>query len=246
MLLLAGSTLKCWRIDLRGAFSLYVNGELRPALLRRLEKHLLDCGECRSRLVQVRMGHRLATRMPLFKPERDPWFAIQASIDRTDNVAQLPGFGAPAISRYWRGSSMRTLFWLASALALVSWFVGSVHYEAFFAPTTRLAGPLIDRAEFHEVSISAIARNTEPHVVTEGYVAELRLNTEENSLSFKLVEAVGQSAPFVICEIIDPLKVDPPAVGSRVRVYGVSRYDGKANHQWYEVHPVLNIEALKD
>jgi hypothetical protein len=27
-------------------------------------------------------------------------------------------------------------------------------------------------------------------------------------------------------------------------VYGVSRYDGQADHNWYEVHPVLNIEVV--
>ncbi|MEK6406526.1 MAG: hypothetical protein AABN34_06145 [Acidobacteriota bacterium] len=35
------------------------------------------------------------------------------------------------------------------------------------------------------------------------------------------------------------------AVGSRVRVYGVSRYDSQDNHNWYEVHPVLNIELVR-
>ncbi len=61
-----------------------------------------------------------------------------------------------------------------------------------------------------------------------------------------LVDDLRQSGPFVVCEIIDSIKIQPPMVGSRVRVYGVSRFDNKEDHRWYEVHPVLNIEVVKD
>ena len=108
------------------------------------------------------------------------------------------------------------------------------------------AEPPIDRAEFHEVNINEIEHNTEPHVVAEGYVAEVRINDEDGDLSFKLVESLHQAEPFIVCEIIDPIKLVPPPVGSRVRVYGVSRYDGKTDHRWYEVHPVLSIEMVKN
>jgi hypothetical protein len=104
----------------------------------------------------------------------------------------------------------------------------------------------IDRDEFHEVNIADIETNTEPHVVAEGYVAEVRVNDEDGDLSFKLVESLHQAEPFIVCEIIDPIKLMPPPVGSRVRVYGVSRYDGKTDHNWYEVHPVLSIEMVKN
>ena len=102
----------------------------------------------------------------------------------------------------------------------------------------------IAKDEFHEVSIAGIARNTEPHVVIEGYVTEVRIDREENVVRFKLVESRQSAKPFIACEIMDPLKLPSPAVGSRVRVYGVSRYDGQSGRQWYEVHPVLKIESL--
>jgi hypothetical protein len=80
--------------------------------------------------------------------------------------------------------------------------------------------------------------------MAEGYVSEVSVNDEDGDLSFKLVDDLGQPGPFIVCEIIDPIKLAAPAVGSRVRVYGVSRYDGQADHNWYEVHPVLNIEVV--
>ena len=103
----------------------------------------------------------------------------------------------------------------------------------------------IDHKEFHAVNIADIERNREPHVVAEGYVSEIRVNDEDGDLSFKLVNELGHPGPFIVCEIIDPIHLDAPSVGSRVRVYGVSRYDAQTDHNWYEVHPVLNIEVVR-
>jgi len=99
--------------------------------------------------------------------------------------------------------------------------------------------------DFTKVSINQMASTDEPHVVTEGYVSEVRLEQDDGDTVFKIVQDLKQPGPFVICEVIDPLKMPTPPVGSRVRVYGVSRYDGKTNHEWHEVHPVLDIEVLK-
>jgi hypothetical protein len=104
----------------------------------------------------------------------------------------------------------------------------------------------IDLGEFHPVKISDIERASMPHVVAEGFVSEVRANDEDGDLCFRLVDDLGQSGPFLVCEIIDSIKMEPPMVGSRVRVYGVTRFDSKEDHRWYEVHPVLNIELVKD
>jgi hypothetical protein len=108
-----------------------------------------------------------------------------------------------------------------------------------------LIASALDLSEFRTVQIGDIGQNGRPHVMTEGYVSEVRVNDEDGDLSFKLVADLGRTGPFIICEIIDPIKLAPPQVGSRVRVYGVSRYDGQADHNWYEVHPVLNIEVVR-
>jgi hypothetical protein len=104
----------------------------------------------------------------------------------------------------------------------------------------------VDYDEFQPVSISGMENNTKPHVVAEGYVSEIIKNEEgDGDLTFKLAERPDQPSPFIVCEIIQPIHIAPPALGSRVRVYGVSRYDAGAGRNWYEVHPVLNIEAVR-
>jgi hypothetical protein len=116
------------------------------------------------------------------------------------------------------------------------------------APTQERNGSLVaeslDLSEFQTVNIADIEQNQKPHVVAEGYVSEVRVNDEDGDLRFKLVDDLGHPGPFIVCEIIDPIRLKVPSVGSRVRVYGVSRYDGQADHNWYEVHPVLNIEVV--
>ena len=102
----------------------------------------------------------------------------------------------------------------------------------------------MDWREFHPVSIRDIENNTRPHVVAEGYVSEMLIDDEDGDLRFKLVDSLGEQERFIVCEIIEPIRLAPPTIGSRVRVYGVSRYDGKQDHNWYEVHPVLNIEVV--
>ena len=49
---------------------------------------------------------------------------------------------------------------------------------------------------------------------------------------------------IVVCEMIAPLEIAAPAVGSHVRVYGVSRFDSQRDREWYEIHPVLRVDQL--
>ena len=98
---------------------------------------------------------------------------------------------------------------------------------------------------FVPVTIRTIAKTTEPHVVTEGYVTEVKIQKDGDRL-FRIVQDPEQTEPFVICELIKPIRLPTPEVGSRVRVFGVSRFDSKENHKWHEIHPVLNIEVLNN
>ena len=248
--------MKCWRIDIHRRFSLYLSGELPPDRVQRVEDPLLDCGTCRDRLAHLRLGHRLAMQMPRVTPARDPWDAIEAAIDREAASGAREKLLAPGASSLgplaaaWRKRLLNPAF----ALGLIA-IVMTVLLVVQSRPANRYAAPeqeiglatfeAIDRGEFHAVSISDIERNNKPHIVAEGYVSEVRVNDEDGDLSFKLVDSLQSEGPFIVCEIIDPIKLAPPPVGSRVRVYGVSRYDGQDNHNWYEVHPVLNIEVVR-
>jgi hypothetical protein len=236
--------MSCWRFDLRRTFALYLNGELGPNKVRRVEEHLLDCGLCRTTLAYMRNGHRLAREMPRFSPRRDPWPEIESSIANRETVPAPRGRG---VSR-WRELVLKPSFALA-LIGVVTLVTAVLVVSSGRAAREVQAGTLIanalDLSEFHTVQIGDIGQNGRAHVMTEGYVSEVRINDEDGDLSFKLVADPGRPGPFVICEIIDPIKLAPPRVGSRVRVYGVSRYDGQPDHNWYEVHPVLNIEVVR-
>ena len=240
--------MKCWRTIRRRDLTRYVTDALTPERVRRMEAHLLDCGDCRDAVARLRGGQRLASQMPRITPQRDIWEALEAAIDQEDVRAAHPARTIKSPAR-WRGlllSPRLALTTTALAILLSAVFI-LLHRHA--ATEQEPAGlqtlAAVDWDEFHPVSISDIESNTKPHVVAEGYVSEVRVNDEDGDLSFKLVDHLGEQERFIVCEIIDPIKLAPPAVGSRVRVYGVSRFDGERDHNWYEVHPVLNIEVVR-
>jgi anti-sigma factor RsiW len=239
--------MRCWRVNLRQKFSLYLNGELSQSEVKRVEDHLLDCASCRARFAQLRSGHRMAQQLPRFTPERDPWASIEASLNAETNTEPTPMSEPPPIVR-GRRFAIKPGFALA-VIGVVALIAASLIASGKLAPGQERTGSLIadalDLSEFRTVKIADMERNRQPHVVAEGYVSEVRVNGEDGDLSFKLVDDPRGAGPFIICEIIDPIKLTPPSVGSLVRVYGVSRYDGQVDHNWYEVHPVLNIEVMR-
>jgi anti-sigma factor RsiW len=239
--------MKCLRFDLRRMLPLYLHGELSAGRVRALEDHLLDCGECRSRLSKLKTGHRMALHLPSLGPQRDPWLGLERLIEH----GEPPSSGSAGEGR-GRGIPFWRALLIKPAVSVTALAVAALMFVLLLrtGPVTRVNGGLIaadsvDLREFDPVSIADMERSFKPHVVAEGYVSEVVNNDEDGDLSFKLVDDLDRAGPFIICEIIDPIKLSAPEVGSRVRVYGVSRYDGQENHNWYEVHPVLNIEVLR-
>jgi hypothetical protein len=237
----------CWRIDMRRNFSRYLHNELNRKAAESIENHVLDCLSCRARLARLRDGHRFAQQMPRLRPERDVWGAIEAAIESDNAPAKSAARERVAPRAAWSKFSYAQR--LAAALAIVVLVAGGLllisdRREPDYGQS---AWPAIaesfDQKEFHEVSISNIGANTKPHVVAEGYVSEVRID-KDGDLTFRLVEDLQRGEPFIVCEIIEPIRLEAPSVGSRVRVYGVSRYDDQENHRWHEVHPVLNIENV--
>ena len=227
--------MRCWRIDIQRNLLRYVQGELSLQAVEPLETHLLDCRACRLQVERFRRADHFARLMPGVAPERDLWPQIQKAIEERS---------APETAPRVRRVSMRpTLAYVSIALSLA---LGGLLVLASQHLTRESISSAIDLDEFHPVKISDIERTSMPHVMAEGFVSEVQANDEDGDLCFRLVDDLRQSGPFVVCEIIDSIKVEPPMVGSRVRVYGVSRFDNKEDHRWYEVHPVLNIEVVKD
>ena len=235
----------CVRFDLWKFYSRYLDGELDRRGVASVESHLLDCNDCRARVARLRDGQRLARQLPLLKPHEDGWEALAAALEReaVEPVAPLRPNGAASWQRTLTSPYFATAI-LGLALMVLSAALLWDKQKPAPPAAAGLAGAF-DGSNFRPVSIAEIGENTAPHVVAEGYVAEVKLDADDGDYMFKLVEDVRQSEPFIICEIITPINLEPPAVGSRVRVYGVSRFDAKEGRGWHEVHPVLNIETVK-
>jgi hypothetical protein len=185
----------------------------------------------------------MAQQIPRFTPERDSWASIEAGL----NDQPAPEL-KPRTVVTWRGLVIKPGFALAVigiAALIAAVLIASGKRTAEHERAGALIADALDLSEFKTVRIADIERNRQPHVVAEGFVSEVRVNGEDGDLSFTLVDDLDRAGPFIVCEIIDPIKLTPPSVGSRVRVYGVSRYDGQLDHNWYEVHPVLNIEVVR-
>lgn len=242
--------MKLFKVNLRCLYSrrrlaVYADGEVPRRTADRIENHLVDCGECRAILLRLREGQRFASQVPRRSLASDQWAEIEALI-------AADGKRSPAPTRVhfagWRRPAWASLATVLLALVSLSLLILTAilnrqsHID--YSRTSGVTGSL-DLSDFHAVSISDMAQSTEPHVVAEGYVSDVRIDNEDGDLIFKLVDDVKRPQPFVVCEIIGPIKLAPPPVGSRVRVYGVSRYDGKQDHQWYEVHPVLDIKVVR-
>jgi hypothetical protein len=172
---------------------------------------------------------KLLTDLPLKNASADLWPKIENRLGRV-----VPRQGDPL----WKKAAVVAAFGLISGLIGAAIY-GKLSNHEFFAE----AG--FNANEFKPVPITRMANTTEPHIVTEGYITEAKVEEDDGDRVFKLVEKPNSSGPFVICEVIEPLEMPIPPVGSRVRVYGVTRFDGQSDHNWHEVHPVLNIEVLK-
>jgi hypothetical protein len=235
----------CLRIDIRRNFSRYLDGELAARSVARVERHVLDCHECRARLARLRDGHRFARETPRLAPERDVWAAIASAIEADKTPAKDRAAARSATARRSFSSAQRLAAGLAIIVLLVAGLLVITEWRGEHGdqPARTAIADGLDLKEFHEVSISDIGSNKKPHVVAEGFVSEVRID-HDGDLTFRLVEDLERREPFIVCEIIEPIRLDPPSVGSRVRVYGVSRYDDQENHRWHEVHPVLNIENV--
>jgi hypothetical protein len=219
--------MKCLRIDVSRKLLPYLHGVLSAQEAKKIEKHLSRCSSCKAKANRLLEGDTFARLVPAVSSKENGWSKIEAAISRE----QFPT--ARVSGKFFRACAVITIL---SITAFFGWRIGR------FSANTPYN---FESDEYRSVAIHEMPSNIEPHVVTEGYISEVRFDHEDGDLLFKLVENLEEPSPFVICEIIPPSNLDAPAVGKRVRVYGVSRYDAKEDHRWYEVHPVVAIEPVK-
>jgi hypothetical protein len=238
--------MSCWRFDLKRRLLTYLEGRLDAPRVARLERHLVDCEECRQFLVRLRAGHSLAQRLARVPP-------IDVTLPRLSFPIGHPEMSSRPSRRFrlvrrWSDrmvtpqvvTGLAALVILQTALLLVS-NRGLVFGER---PRASASTHALDLDKYRLLKIRELRSNNQPHVATDGYVEDVHTDEEEGTVAFKLVESRGASNSFVVCEIVAPLQMATPQQGSHVRVYGVARYDAQADRMWYEVNPVFEIASL--
>ena len=240
----------CLRVRLRRSFAAYLEGGLPPDAAARVEDHVRDCVRCRDDLSRMREGLRLARKLE--RPGADdatrpPAFVAPGSrpvFPRAPRRFRFHFASADRFARLASPAALQTFMALALILAAVLAVTGR---RTVFGDRAALLAKSsgLNIGDYHSLRIPDLPANTRPYIATEGYVRDVHLDPEERTLHFKLAEAAHGLGPFVICEILSPAGMAAPSEGSRVRVYGVARFDAQPGRQWYEVNPVLDFAVLK-
>jgi hypothetical protein len=221
----------CLRFDLRRKMVSYVYGRLSWESVRAIEVHLIDCSRCRSRLERLLRTDALIRELPRVAAGASVWKGIELAINAPRRI---------------RKGSGRYRIWAVSAAAVVAAvFLGFLLNDQW--TVLRSANhPLAAASEtFQEISLAQFSNTDQPHVSTVGYVSEIQTDEEDGDLTFKLVDDIHQPKHFIVCEIIPAFKMDAPPPGSLIRVSGINRFDNEAEHQWFEIHPVLSIQQVR-
>ncbi|HUY13986.1 MAG TPA: zf-HC2 domain-containing protein [Terriglobia bacterium] len=240
--------MSCWHFSLRRKLLPYIEGELREKDVRQLERHLLDCGWCRELLLHLRDGHHMAQRLPRQAMGNDHPSEFRAMMADAGEEARSPWRRVPAWHDWLeRFATPPVLGLLAVVLVAQCALLVVSNRDVLFGQRSGAAATTgaLDLHDFHRLDIANLKFNTEPRIATQGYVTDVHTDAEEGTVAFKLVESSNAAGPFVVCEIMSPIKMAAPRDGSYVRVYGVSRFDAQAGRKWYEVNPVLDIAVLK-
>jgi hypothetical protein len=217
----------CIRYDVHRLLPLYMDGAASARATQRIERHLLDCGRCRARLVRLRDAKTLIRELP----------SVEA---RSFDHLREP---APASSprRVWRPSRLLRHF---AADALVAGGLFAAFTLVYTHAVAARSSP-IDLSSFEPVDLRNVASIHDPHVIVQGVVSRIDGDFEnEARRRFRLSDANDPKA-FVVCEILDGDAPSMPKTGTHVRVWGVTRYDSKPAHNWYEIHPVLKLEVVR-
>jgi Putative zinc-finger len=235
----------CWRFRLRKRLLRYLEGTLGPREVMQVEQHLLDCEAYRALLLRLRTGHYWAQQLATSAPES----VLASHFEAISKAAEQSAHGLRSPARQdWieRLATPRIVSVLGVLVVLQLVLLVVLNSSLLFGKrVVKRDGPAalaaLDLAGFRPLRLDQFSSNTQPHVVTEGYVEDVHPDADEGTIAFKLVEHPDHPGPFVVCEIVSPVRLAPPHEGSHIRVYGVSRYDAQSNRRWYEVNPVLDM-----
>lgn len=238
-----------WRcVRLRRGFVPYLEGSLARRDAEGLEKHLARCPRCGQLLDRLRAGHEAGRQFGRIGPEigpRPPAFEeLRAAIGPARDGRGLPSRPAGAFLRALAApTAVRVLILLVLAQTVL---LVAIYRKTLWRAGGRAAISLVNGQvqDFTPLRITEFSSNTKSSIVTEGIVRDVYFDKEEKTLHIKLVDIQQPSEPFVICEVRSPAGMVIPREGSRVRVYGMARYDPQPGRGWHEVNPVMTIAVL--
>lgn len=92
---------------------------------------------------------------------------------------------------------------------------------------------------YHPVTVTKLAAGLvkDTHVELTGCVALIKYEADGDTHI-----RVTEGAKFIVAECLPTLPCATPKLKDKVRVRGISRFDG--HHRWYEVHPVEQLEVV--
>lgn len=97
-----------------------------------------------------------------------------------------------------------------------------------------MAAPVI---RWHKVAIEDMPKTTHTHVEVSGRVDYVKPQPD-GDLHIRLCDRLN----CIVAECIPQIPCKRPHIGSNITVRGISRYDKESNHDWYEIHPVLEVK----
>jgi hypothetical protein len=229
----------------------YLDGEVSQHEAIRLEKHLLDCQECKELFARLRAGHQAGRQFGRIGPEisqSPPEFEkLWEDISVKFNGQSRPDRNLNDIFQGLPITPALRIFitTVMAGLVILLVFNGKALWKT--EEQDALPATVLKYRDFTPVRITELASKTQSPIVTEGIVSAIYFDEKEKTLHIKLVEFPhkSESDPFVICEILSPSEMTIPQEGNRIRVYGMARYDAQPGRGWHEVNPVLTMAVLK-